>query len=89
MINVTGSFIIGIVSELTQTRVFPGAPLVRIFLMTGVLGGYTTFSTYSLETLQLIGDRNTGLALAYALGSVVLGVACAFGGVILARSLSN
>ena len=89
IINITGSFVIGIVSEMTQTRVFPGAPLLRIFLMTGVLGGYTTFSTYSLETLQLAGDRAVLLAFAYAIGSVVLGVACAFGGIILARSFST
>ena len=89
IINVTGSFVIGIVFEITQTRAFPGAPLLRVFLMTGVLGGYTTFSTFSLETLQQIGDRVILLAAAYAIGSVVVGVAAAYGGVILARAVSN
>jgi fluoride exporter len=89
VINVTGSIVIGIVYELTQTRVFPGTPLVRLFLMTGVIGGYTTFSTFSLETLQLAGDRAVLLALTYAIGSVAAGVAGAYGGVILARLLPN
>ena len=89
VINVTGSFVIGVVAELTQTRAFAGAPLVRVFLMAGVLGGYTTFSTFSLDTLQLLGDRVALLALAYSAGSVILGVAAAFGGVAAARALSN
>ena len=89
VINVTGSVIIGIVFELTQTRAFPGAPLLRVFLMTGVLGGYTTFSTFSLDALQLAGERAALLALLYVAGSVVLGIAGAYGGVIMARSLSN
>lgn len=89
VINVTGSVIIGIVFELTQTRALPGAPLLRVFLMTGVLGGYTTFSTFSLDALQLAGERAALLALLYVAGSVVLGIAGAYGGVIMARSLSN
>src|ERR1700758_4222397 len=71
-INVTGSFIIGIVFELAQTRLgMP--PLLRLFLMTGILGGYTTFSTYALDIVTLFGDRAPGLGLLYATGSVVLG----------------
>jgi CrcB protein len=89
VINVTGSVIIGVVFELTQTRALPGAPLLRVFLMTGVLGGYTTFSTFSLDALQLAGERAALLAVLYVAGSVVLGIAGAYGGVIMARSLSN
>ena len=88
LINITGSFVIGIVAEVTQTRAFSSAPLVRVFLMTGVLGGYTTFSTYAYETLTLIGDRAAMLAAAYAIGSLVVGVAAAFAGVALARAIS-
>lgn len=88
-INVTGSFVIGVVAEVVQTRAFGGAPLLRIFLMTGVLGGYTTFSTFSLDTLQLFEERVALLAFAYAAGSVLLGVAAAFGGVAMARAFSN
>jgi CrcB protein len=89
IINITGSFVIGIVAELVQTRAFGGAPLLRVFLMTGVLGGYTTFSTFSLDTLQLFEERVVLLAFLYAAGSVLLGVAAAFGGVAAARAFSN
>lgn len=89
VINVSGSFIIGVVAEVVQTRAFAGAPLLRVFLMTGVLGGYTTFSTFSLDTLQLVEERVALLAFAYAAGSVLLGVAAAFGGIAMARVFSN
>lgn len=89
IINITGSLVIGIVAEVTQTRTFGGAPLLRVFLMTGVLGGYTTFSSFSYETLTLIGDRAQFLALAYAAGSVVLGIVAAFAGVALVRAFST
>jgi CrcB protein len=90
VINVTGSFVIGIVAEITQTRLFAGTPLLRVFLMTGVLGGYTTFSTFSYDTLTLIGDRAPSvLPLAYAAGSVLLGITAAFAGVALVRAFST
>ena len=85
-INVSGSFVIGLVAEFTQTRMLAGSPLVRLFLMTGVLGGYTTFSSFSYETLTLIGDRAVLLAASYAIGSVALGLIAAFAGVALARA---
>ncbi len=84
-INVSGCLAIGIVSEVTQTRVDAGTPLVRLLLMTGVLGGYTTFSSFSLETLQLINERAAILAVAYVCGSVILGVIAAIAGVAFAR----
>jgi CrcB protein len=89
IINVTGSLIIGIVAELTQTRVFAGSALVRVFLMTGVLGGYTTFSTFSLDALVLMREGDQLLAFAYVAGSVVLGIAAALGGVALVRAFST
>ncbi len=88
IINVTGSFVIGIVAELTQTRSFAGGPLLRVFLMTGVLGGYTTFSTFAFDAVNLLGERAALLAFGYAAGSVVLGIAAAFGGIVLVRIFS-
>lgn len=84
-INVSGSFLIGVVVELSQTRVLGISPLVRLLLATGVLGGYTTFSTFSYDALVLAGEGSRGLALAYAAGSVLLGVAAAYGGIVLVR----
>lgn len=72
-INVTGSAFIGFFATLTgaEGRLLV-SPQTRLLVMTGVCGGYTTFSTYSLETLRLFDQREYGAAAANALGSVVL-----------------
>lgn len=88
LINVTGSLIIGVVFELSQTRAIGMSPLLRLFLMTGVLGGYTTFSTFSLDVALLAGERAVLLSIVYAAGSVILGLAAAVAGIIAVRSLS-
>lgn len=86
LINVTGSLVIGIVFELSQTRAIAMPALMRVFLMTGVLGGYTTFSTFSLDLLLLAGERAALPAVAYAVASVALGLGAAFAGVVLVRA---
>jgi fluoride exporter len=86
-INVSGSFLIGVVIETAQTRAGAG-PLWRAFLATGVLGGYTTFSTFSFEALALFAGGFGVTALFYVAGSVVLGIAGAFAGVATARALA-
>jgi CrcB protein len=85
LINVTGSFLIGIIAQFALTRSFGVTPLVRAFAITGILGGYTTFSTFSLDTLVLIGDGAAPLAAAYAAASVACGVFAAYLGQALAR----
>ncbi len=84
-INVTGSLLIGLIAELSVTRAFGVTPLVRVFIATGILGGYTTFSTFSLDAVTLIADGAALPAALYAGGSVVLGVLAAHGGQVLAR----
>jgi CrcB protein len=84
-INVTGSFLIGIVAELSTSRAFGMTPLIRVFAATGILGGYTTFSAFSLEALVLVSDGAALLAALYAAGSVALGVVAAYAGLILVR----
>jgi len=84
-INLSGSFLIGLLSELAQTRAVGIDPLLRIGLTTGVLGGYTTFSSFAFETLTLGGEREWRLALTYAVCSVVFGVALCYAGMVLAR----
>jgi CrcB protein len=87
-INVSGSFAIGVVAAVAQTR--PGfSPVLRTFLATGILGGYTTFSTFSLETVSLWNGGAGALAAGYALGSLVLGVAAAVGGLATGRALAS
>ena len=83
--NVSGSFLIGIVLAFFEANVVsPGA---RLFLAVGILGGYTTFSTFSYETLGLLTKGQLGLTLLYVLGQVTLSLAAVYAGVYIARSL--
>lgn len=84
-INISGAFLIGVVIELAQTRALGIGPIARIALTTGFLGGYTTFSSFAYETLVLGSEREWRLALTYALGSLIIGVAGCYAGMILAR----
>jgi CrcB protein len=81
LINLTGSLLIGLCAALAER----GAPWVRPWLMAGFLGGFTTFSAFSLENMRLLRDGQAATAFAYALISVVAGLALAFAGYMLAR----
>jgi CrcB protein len=63
------------------------SPAVRTGILTGVLGGYTTFSTFEMELLLLVEQGTPLKALLYMALSVVLGFACALAGVYIARNL--
>jgi CrcB protein len=82
VINISGSLLIGVVAELATRGAV--APLARVFLATGILGGYTTFSTFALE-IALTVPGSALLAGCYAVGSVSVGVGAALAGVQLAR----
>jgi CrcB protein len=83
-INVSGAFVIGLVLTLAETRVgLP--PYMRLFVATGILGGYTTFSTYAYETYLLSRDGFSTLSLWYGFGSIVAGVAAVLLGILIAR----
>jgi CrcB protein len=84
MINVSGSFILGFLAELFEARILV-SPTMRAALLTGVLGGYTTFSSFSFETFSLLRDGEIWLALVNAQGSVLLGLAAVWLGVRLAQ----
>ncbi len=86
LINVLGSFVIGLVAGLTLTPARVGIhPDLRIFLMTGVCGGFTTFSAFSLQTLELIQAGDVVPAMGYAIGSVVLCVIATYAAWALGR----
>ncbi len=86
LINVTGSLVMGL---LAGWLAFKGdaSQSWRLFLTTGILGGYTTFSTFSLDVAVLYERGDIALAAAYGIGSVVLSVAGLFAGLWLVRSL--
>jgi fluoride exporter len=83
-INLTGSFAIGFLAAYFDARAAI-SPAVRAALLTGVLGGYTTFSSFSLETLQLLRAGAWLPAMLYSAGSLVLGLAAVWCGALLAR----
>jgi fluoride exporter len=86
-VNVTGCLAIGFLwSHFERTA---ASPEVRGFVLIGVLGAYTTFSTFGLETLNLMRDGETGRALLNVALSNGVGIAMVFAGVLLSRSLAT
>jgi CrcB protein len=85
-VNVAGSLILGFVLGLGAGR-YLIAPEWRLFLATGFCGGFTTFSTFSYETLALIEDQQWWAAGGNALGSVLACLAATFLGAVVARAL--
>ncbi len=86
LINILGSFVIGFVFAITGPGGhFARAPIdARLFIMTGICGGYTTFSAFSLQTLALFQDGAWGRGGAYILASVVLCLLAVWAGYMLA-----
>ena len=84
-VNILGSFAMGV---LIVTLAKKGGSHLAPFLMTGILGGFTTFSAFSLDTLKLVEAGQTLTALAYVLGSVILSLTAVTLGVLIARQLS-
>ena len=82
-INISGAFLIGLVMTLLTERFSPH-PNWRLFLVVGVLGGYTTFSSFAYETLQAVRDGERWMGLLYVLGSVLAGYLAVWMGAALA-----
>jgi CrcB protein len=85
-INIMGSFIMGFLFVETLERLTI-APALRTGILTGFIGGYTTFSTFEMETLLLAEGGQILKAAIYLLLSVILGLLAAFGGAYIARNL--
>lgn len=78
-VNIAGSFIIGLVAGLSLRNAAFDSNW-KLFLATGICGGFTTFSAFSMDNLQLLQNGKYGTALLYTLASIGLGLAAAFGG---------
>ena len=78
-VNVIGCFLMGLVFALTAKNNMPGE--WRPFLATGILGGFTTFSAFSLETVNMLQTEQYGQAILYILASVLLGLLATFMGI--------
>ena len=87
IINITGSTVMGLIAGYLAFK-GEAAQSWRLFLMTGILGGYTTFSAFSLDAALLYERGEIGLALFYVLGSVALSLAGLFAGLALVRHLA-
>ena len=84
--NVLGSLLIGVIAGWFAHRGAGDDPSLRLFLTTGVLGGFTTFSAFSLDVAVMVQRQDYAAAAAYAAASVVLSLAAVFCGLALARA---
>lgn len=84
VINITGALAIGIIATLFADKAVDNDQL-RLFLIVGVLGGYTTFSSYTLEAVTLFQEDRWLAGIGYLVGSNVLGILACVLGVLIAR----
>lgn len=85
--NVAGGLLMGLLAGWLALKAGAGQENIRLFAAVGVLGGFTTFSAFSLETALMIERREIVPAFVYAAGSVVLAIAALFVGLMIARKL--
>ncbi|MDE7228916.1 MAG: fluoride efflux transporter CrcB [Oscillospiraceae bacterium] len=86
VVNIIGCFVIGIIAGLAE-KPLAEYPRLVLFLKVGICGGFTTFSSFALETGDLMSGGRYAAAAAYALASAVLGIAAVFLGQYLIKSI--
>jgi CrcB protein len=86
-VNLVGSFLIGLVFFILQSK--NASPTWQLFAVTGILGGFTTFSAFSIEALLLMQKGKAALGIGYLLGSCILGLLLAWGGLQLGERLTS
>ncbi len=85
VVNLVGSFLIGLTWGLTESQNF--SPNLKAFIFIGIFGGFTTFSSFSLETLELIRSGAAGLGILNILLSNILGLGLVFLGLISGKAI--
>ena len=88
IVNVVGCFAMGVLVELMALKLNVGNE-TRAFLTTGILGGFTTFSAFSIDFALLVERKSYGAAVAYGAGSVALSLIAVFAGLSLVRTLAS
>ena len=87
VVNITGAFVLGFIARYAlESPDF--SPEARLFLTTGICGGYTTFSTFSLESFDLLEHGHYAQAITYMGASLLVSVVATAGGVLLARNVA-
>jgi CrcB protein len=86
LINVTGSFLLGVLGTVVAAKLTPGSESLRLALGVGFLGAYTTFSTFEFETHALVEDGSWVLATSNMALSLVVGFVAVRLGIVLARA---
>ena len=86
VVNVIGCFLIGFIM-FYSARFGDRAEQWRFFLATGLCGGFTTFSAFSLESISLLTEQRIFVFFAYIIGSVATGIIATYGGLLLAKNI--
>jgi len=84
-VNILGCFLIGVIYALSDKGNV--SPVWRLFLATGIMGGFTTFSSFSNETISMLRDAEYVPAFSYVAFSIIIGLAATFGGISLIKYL--
>jgi CrcB protein len=88
IVNITGCLLIGFfVFYFTEGRFGPASTNWRLLLVTGLCGGYTTFSSFSLENIQLIENRQILTFLGYTFASLIFGFLATYSGIVIAKAV--
>ena len=87
IVNILGSFVIGLLWVYSDRFAFSRE--TRVFVFVGILGGFTTFSSYAIETLNLLQDRQIVLAAANVLGTNILCLLACYAGFVAGNILTN
>lgn len=85
-VNIVGCLLMGLVTELVLRR-FGGSAEARVFMATGILGGFTTFSAFALDFVALMRGNETLAALGYVVISVVISILAVYAGLALGKAV--